>query len=239
MAEPEFFGGADANADKIDPAAFEKFKDRVKAAAAQIKALQAGEQKQRKKEEKLIQILLKFVKTQTKRDIMLLIARLLELNVPPLFILSIVTLGNEDIIKDLDEQKLLKEGGPQENEPGLTEQTTENEFSGGENHSLSFLGQDSTLPLKLKIEIDAWMKYIYNQAFEDPHRLIRTTFDSDGTMVLPLIQLAAFILRDFLAKYNQPAEYEKLKEFSDFFLSGIMEKVKEKAKEQRELKEGE
>jgi len=61
MSEFEFFGGM-GGADKMDPASFEKFKERLQAAAAQIAALKIGEQKQRKKEEKLIQILLKFVK---------------------------------------------------------------------------------------------------------------------------------------------------------------------------------
>jgi len=232
MAEPEFFGGMDANADKIDPAAFEKFKERIKAAAAQIKALQAGEQKQRKKEEKLIKILLKFVKTGTKKDIMLLIARLLEQNVPPLFILSIVSLGHEDIKKDLNDEKLLAEDQKGDSEKKeLTEKVNKN--------SLSVLEGNKALPLKLRIEIDEWLKYIYNQAFEDPHRLIRTALDSENNIILPLVQLPAFILRDYLEKNGQPADYEKLKEFSKFFMIGIMEKAIDKIKEQKEIKEGE
>ncbi|MBN1494758.1 hypothetical protein JW911_03430 [Candidatus Peregrinibacteria bacterium] len=222
MADVEFFGGLDANADKVDPAAFEKFKERVKAAAAQIKALQAGEQKQRKKEEKLIRILLKFVKTGTKRDIMLLIARLLEQNVPPLFILSIVTLGNEDVKKDISDEKLLSEG-----KKGDTDNKESTEKI--QNQSLSVLDRDKSLPLKLKIEIDEWMKYIYNQAFEDPHRLIRTSLDSDNNIILPLVQLPAFILRDYLDKNSHPADYEKLKEFSKFFIIGIIEKAVQKS----------
>jgi hypothetical protein len=224
MSEPEFFGGLDANADKVDPAAFEKFKERVKAAAAQIKALQAGEQKQRKKEEKLIRILLKFVKTGTKKDIMLLIARLLEQNIPPLFILSIVSLGHEDIKKEMSDEKLLAEGQKGEKV---------------NNNSLSVLEQNKALPLKLRIEIDEWLKYIYSQAFEDPHRLIRTALDSENNIILPLVQLPAFILRDYLDNNNQPADYEKLKEFSKFFMIGIMEKAIDKIKEQKEIKEGE
>lgn len=65
MGDFESFAGFDSS-EGVDPASFEKFKERIKAAAAQIKALKKGEQKQRKKEEKLIKILLKFVKSSKK-----------------------------------------------------------------------------------------------------------------------------------------------------------------------------
>jgi len=230
MSELEFFGGL-GGTDKIDPASFEKFKERVQAAAAQIAALKIGEQKQRKKEEKLIQILLKFVKTGTKKDIMLLIARLLEQNVPPLFILSIVSLGNEELKKELEEE----EKSPQPQSKHLSGEITK-ELQKEEN-TLSLFGEDESLPLKVRIEIDAWMKYVFEQAFEDPFRLMKTALDSEKSLILPLIQLPAFVLRDFLEKYGQQADYEKLKEFTEFFLNGVITKVEDKIKEQKEISE--
>jgi uncharacterized protein YdiU (UPF0061 family) len=230
MSELEFFGGM-GGADKMDPASFEKFKERIQAAAAQIAALKIGEQKQRKKEEKLIQILLKFVKTGTKKDIMLLIARLLEQNVPPLFILSIVSLGNEDLKKELAEEEKLTQPQNKQLSGEITRELQKEE------NSLSLFGKDESLPLKVRIEIDAWLKYVFEQAFEDPFRLMQTALDSEKSLILPIIQLPAFILRDFLEKYNQQADYEKLKEFTEFFLNGVMSKVEDKIKEQKNLKE--
>ena len=222
MGDFESFTGFESS-DGVDQASFEKFKERMKAAAAQIKALKQGEQKQRQKEEKLIKILLKFVKSSKKQDIMVLIARLLEQNVPAIFVLSIVMLGNEEYFDDEEGKKMFLEGKKLENEE--------------DGKSLSFLDGEQVLPLKLKIEIDAWMKNVFMQALEQPHRVLKTVFDDDGMIILPLVQLSSFVLRDFLEKYDQKADYSQLKEFCDFFLAGSMIEVRQKIKETKELKD--
>lgn len=222
MGDFESFAGFDAS-EGVDPASFEKFKERIKAAAAQIKALKKGEQKQRQKEEKLIKILLKFVKSSKKQDVMVLIARLLEQNIPAVFILSIVVLGNEEYFEDEEGKQVLLEG-----------QKLQSESDG---KSLAFFDRDKVLPLELKIKIDGWMKNIFSQALEHPHRLLKTAFDEDEVLILPLIQITSFILRDFLEKHEQEADYAKLKEFCDFFLNGIMKEVRQKIEETKELKE--
>lgn len=222
MSDFESFGGFDAN-DGMDAASFEKFKERMKAAAAQIKALKKGEQKQRQKEEKLIKILLKFVKSSKKQDIMVLIARLLEQNVPAVFILSIVVLGNEEYFEDEEGNQVL-----------LESQKLQSEADG---KSLAFFDGEKVLPLKLKIKIDAWMKNIFSLSLEHPHRLLKTVFDEDDVLILPLIQIASFILRDYLEKNKQETDYARLKEFCDFFLNGVMKEVQQKIKETKELNE--
>lgn len=220
MADFESFTGPEQG-DQVDAASFEKFKERVKAASAQIKAAQIQEQKQRKKESKLIAILLKFVKNQQKKDIMLLIARLLEENIPPVFVLSIVMLGNDEIVKELE-----TEGQKQINSPS------------SDNQALEIFDKEKILPLEIKVEIDKWMQNILKYALESPMRLLQTVLDPDEGLKLPLIQLAAFILRDFLESKNQEASYEQLKEFSDFFLNGVIKQVKKQVESQKELKEG-
>ena len=51
MGDLEFFGGLDTGGESFDAAAFERFKERMKRAAAQLKAKQKTEQKQKKTEE--------------------------------------------------------------------------------------------------------------------------------------------------------------------------------------------
>lgn len=223
MSDFEIFGGIE-DTGGVDEASFEKFKERVKAAQAQIKALQKGEQKVRKKEEKLIKILLRFVKNHQKKDIMLLIARLLEQNIPSIFILSIVLLGNEDVLNE------------EESKTFLTAPESSKEV---EEMSLSTMDKDQLLPVKLKVRIDEWLKSIMSSALENPHKLLLTSLDSDKQIILPLIQLCAFILRDYLVQNSEEANYEDLKDFSQFFLSGIMEKVADKVANQKELKDNE
>jgi hypothetical protein len=223
MADFEVFGGVE-DSGQIDEASFEKFKERVKAAQAQIKAIQKGEQKVRQKEEKLIKILLKFVKNHHKKDVMLLIARLLEQNIPPIFILSVVLLGNENVLADEESKQLL---------------AGKVEIPEAESVSLAHLDKDQLLPVKLKVRIDEWLKNIFKSALENPHRLIKTVYDQDEQIKLPLIQLCAFIQRDYLEANDEEADYEKLKEFSMFFMSGILKKVEDAIEKTKELKDNE
>lgn len=223
MSDFEVFGGVE-DSGGVDEASFEKFKERVKAAQAHIKAIQKGEQKARQKEEKLIKILLRFVKNHQKKDIMLLIARLLEQNIPPIFILSVVLLGNEDVLDDEESKKLL---------------TGNVEIPEADSFSLANLDKDELLPVKLKVRIDEWLKNILKYALENPHRLIQTVFDEDEDIKLPLIQLCAFILRDYLEANSEESDYEKLKEFSMFFMSGILKKVEDYIEKTKEIKENE
>ena len=97
MADAESFFGREERGDSMDPAAFERFKERMAAASAQLKSLAAQQQKQKKKEDELVKILLKFIQTGQKRDIMLLILRLLEQNIPAAFIVSLLLISESEI----------------------------------------------------------------------------------------------------------------------------------------------
>src|SRR5260221_3590095 len=100
MSDLESFFSNDNRSEGMDPAAFERFKERMAAAAAQLKALQKQEQKQKKKEDELVKILLRFIQTGTRRDIMILVSRLLEQNIPAGFIVSLLLISNEDIQRE-------------------------------------------------------------------------------------------------------------------------------------------
>jgi hypothetical protein len=229
MADLEGFFGPESSG-QVDSASFEKFKERIKDARSQIKALKIGEKKQRAKEEKLIKILLSFVKNNKKKDLMILITRLLEQNIPAAFILSIVVLGNEEVKKNIEKENLLNEGVSEESKGNA-----ELEERGG--FALALFGEDKTLPIKLKAEIDDWLKKILNQALEYPYRVIKNAVDEEGSVKLPVTRLFGFVLRDFLKENGQDVIYEKVKEFSAFFMRGVMEKVRQKIESQKEIEE--
>ncbi len=196
----------------MSEAAFEAFKQRMKAASAQIAAIKKEEKKQKKKEDELIKILLKFIKTSHKKELVLLISRCIEQNIPANFILSVILLGNEDIQKEIGGYLMLK-------------------ASVNDEKSLTFFGEeDQTLPLKLKIEIDHWIKNMLSQAQESPQKLIKTSYevkDEEKIIKSIIIQLLCFVLRDFLEQNKVDEPYEKLYNFSEFVLKGILNKTEE------------
>ena len=196
----------------MSEAAFEALKQRMKAASAQIAAIKKEEKKQKKKEDELIKVLLKFIKTSHKTELVLLISRCIEQNIPANFILSVIVLGNEDIQKEIGNYLMLK-------------------AKEDEGKSLIFFGgENKAMPLKLKIEIDRWIKNMLSQAQDRPQKLLKTAFEYDDEEKIlknVLLQLASFVLRDFLEQNNEEEEYEKLISFSKFILKGILNKTEE------------
>ncbi len=141
-----------------------------------------------------------------------MISRCIEQNIPANFILSVILLGNEDVQKDIGAYLMLK-------------------ASANDEKSLTFFGEaDQALPLKLKIEIDHWIKNMLSQAQESPQKIIKTSYqfkDEEKIIKSILIQLLCFVLRDFLEQNNVDEPYEKLYNFSEFVLKGILNKTEE------------
>jgi hypothetical protein len=230
MPDLESFFGADGGGEGMSEQDFERFKEHMRAATAQLKALQKSEQKQKKKEEKLIRILLKFLKSSKRQDILLLVSRVLEQNVPANFVLSLIVLGNEEIQKDAGMNlKMLPSG--KKIEEASEEETRQ---------SLALFGADEKiLSMKAKIEIDNWIKNMYEQAEEKPYKVLDTVLDFEKNVKLIVVQLACFILRDFLKDNGLPVQYERLKEFLSLVLGKMMEDTKDKIDGTKELQERE
>jgi hypothetical protein len=227
MSLEQFFG-FDAG-EGMDEKAFEIFKEKMKAAAAQIAAIKKEEGKQKKKEEELLKILLKFVKTSQKKELVLLISRALEQNIPANFILAIILLGNEEIEREVGSYLMLQSRKAETE----TLETTQDA------KALIFFREDETMPLKIKIELDIWLKSLLFQAGENPQKLLKTAYDVDmlendegemkerKTIKVVLIQLIAHVMREFLESKNFPNDHESLLGFSKFILEGILNKTEE------------
>lgn len=254
----EEFSGFNQN-EGMDANAFERFQERMKAAAQQIQAIRKQEKKAKKKENELIQILLRFIKNSHKKHLVLLISRVLEKNVPANFILAIALLGNDDIQREIGqylvpESLRLEAGtsadGAKQSEPGLNNLQNEK--------ALTFFQGDSTLPLKIRIEIDHWIKGLLLQASETPEKLLKTAYDVKeervpdedsqfgGTKKVyhkteseAIAKLMANIIFDFLKQNGiEEDNFEKILEFSKFLLKGILKKAKEDSEGRVLLAEG-
>lgn len=212
----------------MSEAAFEAFKEQMKEASAQIAAIKKEEGKQKKKEENLHKILLKFIQRSDKKHLSLLISRALEQNIPANFILSIILLGNEEIQREVGKFIMLP-GGPEKEK---TEKNTDQDDSEDYSKALTFFdSDDEALPLKIKVEVDNWIKNMLYQAQEKPQKLIKNAYVNEGKdkkeikTILP--QILAFVLRDFLERNKVEESYGKLSDFSKFVVKGILNKVEE------------
>jgi hypothetical protein len=231
----------------MSESSFEVFKEKMAAASAQIAAIKKEEGKQKKKEADLYKILVKFIKRSGKRELVLLISRALEQNIPANFVLAIILLGNEEIQKEVGDFMLLKTGGEGQNGDGETNKSTAITF---------FEDEDKTLPIKIKAEIDEWIKNMLFQAQEYPQKLMKTSFvettraekednivdesasKNKKTIKAILPKLIAFVIRDFLEANKIEEPYEKVSNFAFFIIRGILSKIKDSL-DNRELIEQE
>lgn len=261
MSDFELFSGFDGS-EQIDPASFERFKERMKANAAQIKAIQAGEQKQKQKEDKLVKILLKFIRTSRKNTLVLLISRVLEENVPAAFVLSLILLGNEDIQKETGITLSLHDENVANTERIAEERHIPREAyrEKGDDSTQNFIYQSKTdsndeisaspknrqiarisdmqkvLPLKIRIAIDLWGKNILETGKTNPHKILRATRDREGILKNAVSRLAIHVIFEYLEENGISSEMNVLKEFAEFLLNGVIDQLKKQIESQKELK---
>lgn len=227
MSNAEFFNPSEGG-ESYDPAAFERFKDQMKKSAAFMAAARKGEQKQKQKEDRLAKILLRFIQTNQKSDIVMLAARLLEENIPASVILAIIILGNEELKEEVKQNVPLLEvadAPPAETSPTAHEFSLMNRFS------------DSSLPLKIKAEIDEWGKGIFEAASASPFRVLETALGADGNVKKIVIACAANVLSSFMESQQTElkADYEAFLSFCELLVQAIMKKIKEQVSNQKEL----
>ncbi|MEK7528928.1 MAG: hypothetical protein AAB592_04120 [Patescibacteria group bacterium] len=225
MSDFELFSGGDV-AESYDPQAFERFKDKIKKNAQFIAALKKQEKKQKDKEDRLIKLISGWIQKNQNRAIMLLVARLIEINVPASFILALILLGNDELQKEAgivlvsaEEARDIQEGGG-----GV----------GAERGALAVLSSDSSVPLRVRAEIEAWSKNMYDAALEFPYRILETTVDAAGAIKPQVTDLAVHVMEDFLKLHSSPMEHDGVVEFCMFLVQGILKKVKSEI-EQKQL----
>lgn len=222
MSDLEFFNPSEGG-ESYDPAAFERFKEKIKKNAAFIAAARKSEQKQKQKEDRLAKILLKFIQTNQKSGILMLAAKLLEENIPPSFILAIILLGNEEVQIELKRETQL-------DAPQLEAPQSATEFS------VATRFADSSLPLKVKAEIDAWGKGILEAGSAVPFRVLETALTADGHVKKIVIDCSANVLDDFLAQNNaKEITFDSCFSFCEFLMQGVMQQLQKQIENQKEL----
>ena len=246
MSDFEFFGGSEGG-ESYDPAAFERFKQKMQANAQFIAALQKGEQKQKKNEDALHQLLMHFFQSHQNQGVTLLAARLLEQNIPALFVLRIIILGNEDLQKQVADLLKLGPAASEESDasvahdaaPVLSIHGALNRQPHADSMQLVPQFKDQTIPLRIKIQLDEWSRDMLDAARTYPYRILQTTLDKEGAPKQVIIDCMANVLENFFEKngITEPS-YESAFKFCELVLHGVLGTLKRELEDQKLLKEG-
>lgn len=198
MADPEMFAPGEGQGEAMSEEAFEKFREQMKSAAAAMQKSTKDEARQKQKEDRLLQILLQYFRDPKKKDILLLASRVLEQNVMPHFVLSVIVLGDEF-------QKDVMGAEPHPQEIDIEIPHSDNET--------------------VKRDIRHWITGMLVQGLTNTQRMKLTIYDEHKNIKLLIVQFAAFVMRDYLSRHHKISTYNELKKFFENLFEKIMQRI--------------
>jgi len=213
----------------------EQFRDEMKKTQQALAQLQKEEGKAKANDHKLAQILIRFLSQPENTDLFLLISRTVAQNIPSELILAVISLVDK---KASEEVKGYLES-TKETKPAESKALTV-----AENKDFHSLSPDQ------KKAIDNWISTINKVAFKKPHRILealvinkrsKSPEQANQTVreISPsLVQLSAFILRNYLTSQNVAFEISRLKEFMQAVFVKLVKELEALVKEQKQINKG-
>lgn len=215
MSDLESFSFESANSGSTAET-YRLFQERMKVAAAQIQAIRAGEQRQKKKEDELAKILSDFIKTrqgdQGFTDNIVHITKLLALNIPAVFILSFLLLNFPELQTKTNFPMLSLPEAMQAN--AADAQTLPDLYM-----------KQVTLPLYHKIQIDNWIQAISTAASDARGKLLSTGITPNQDFRPEILDFMVYSLSTYLQTANFTMEEQHLRKFCQFCLNGILQEI--------------
>ncbi len=209
----ESFFGLEEGESQGSAEASEIFREQMRKNAKAIKGMTAHQQKQKKKEDKLAQILVKFIQDQSKADVVFLVIKLLQKNVPGAFILAILSIANAELEAELKSH--LKElEGPKDSENSLIE------FAG-----------DDRLPEQVKVELNAWGKAILHAGLMMPGKTLETVLTPEQKLKSLVLDLIDYSLEEYFERHGLDLSKEKVRQFALLSIQSVLVQLREVAKE--------
>ena len=206
MSGVESFSGFESQNLSGSAESLQAFKEKMAAAAAQLKTQQAQEQRQKQKEENLAKILSDFLKSGQDPILIHLITFLLSKNLPAIFILSLLFLNFPDLEKAASLQLL------ESSEATKTGATTVNAL---------LASSSPTLPLEIKLAINTWLTNISQTIDQNRTRIIPNTLSPSNEIHPEIYELATQILSSYLQKNEIFEPLENLRKFVTFSINSF------------------
>ena len=207
-----------------DEKADEQFREEMKRAQAAMFQLKKEEGKARAHDDKLAKIIVQFLAQQSGgTDFFLLISRCVAQDIPSELIIAVLSLidrgASEEIQNILAEAKDTALVVPQYKDV-------------------------HTLNAAQKMAIDEWIKHITTAAAQKPHRtldsvLIKSVAKNTNEIVTEispaLVQLSAFIMRNYLAMQETQVDVKILRDFMENVFFKILQDIEEMVQGQRKI----
>lgn len=185
----------------------EQAKAKFAASQAAAQQIKKEEKKAKKKDDGVAQVILQFLTDDQRTHLATLIARLVAINCPSPFILSILSLINDDCRKVVEEY--LKEQGSEE-------------------------ADESTLPAVGGTDLAndnkafaMWIVRMQQVLASDSHKIIHALLVEDGNIDGTVLQVTAFVLQDYLEESGKKPAFDEVQALSINILQSVFTKFME------------
>jgi hypothetical protein len=189
-------------AQEKDEKSDEKFREEMRRAQQAMQQSQKDEGKAKGFDLILASIIVRFLSQPQNTDLFLLISRVVSLNLPSEFVIAILSLDDEKARQVVAGLLAEAKGAHHSSHSALAIR-----------HEANF----QTLSPELKKEIESWATEMAAVAGRTPERILEAILlpGLERKLSPVLIQLSAFILRNYLAKHQVTMEYEELRSFME------------------------
>ena len=200
----------------------EKFRDDMRQTQAALQQLQKEEGKAKKNDNSLAAIIVQFLSQPGNTDLFLLISRAVAQNIPSELIIAILSLVDK---RSHEETKGYLEAGSK------TEKMPASALTIHEKSDFHHLSP------ALKKAIDKWIENISQVAFKKPHRALETivTPGPKRELSIVMVQLSAFILRNYLKAHEMEMDYQNLRSFMEGVYVEMVKNLESLVKEQKQI----
>lgn len=218
---------------EVDEKSDEQFRDQMKQMQAALAQLQKEEGKAKANDFKLAQILINFLSQPENTDLFLLVSRTVAQNIPSELIMAIVSLIDKKASEEVKLYLQSVEGAHPSAQSGALAVAHQREFQ--------------SLSPEQKKEIDAWVHKINEVSLKKPHRILesivvkrRSTDLSQVAHIIReispvLVQLAAFILRNYLVSKKVVFDIADLQDFMQAVFVQLVKDLEKLVQEQKRM----
>ncbi|MBU0981204.1 hypothetical protein KKC94_00765 [Patescibacteria group bacterium] len=210
----ESFFGLEEGESQGSAEAAEKFREQLKKNATAIKAMTGHQKKQKKKEEELAKILTAYIKDQSKSDMVFLIIRLLQENIPGAFILAVLLISDSRLEHELKVDLKSKNASD----------TTLTSFAGV-----------ASLPENVKAELNAWGDEILKAGLLRPTKTLESVLTPEHKLKSIVLDLIDYALEEYFERISMKFSEDKIRQFALLSIQSVLIKLKEEAKKQTDI----
>jgi hypothetical protein len=184
----------------------EEAKQRFSGASQAVQQVRKEEKKAKKRDDNVAQVILQFLSDDQRTHLATLIARLVAIDCPSHFILSILALVNDACQNEVAEY--LKDASPEVQE-GLQVADT----------SLVEMG---TLDAAANHRLAEWIAMQNAVLNADAFRILSAIIIDERNIDGTVLQLTTFVLQEFLEEHGKPVEFEKLQPVAIDILQSVL-----------------